>query len=215
MTEHYRENHREYTVRRSRVFRNFTQQTMCFCSPRAKQQPNSHTERIMAEEAAPAQAVEFKLYTWKDVVSNRSKDDARQWFKEHYPTATNHSIWLATYKYPDDLKSLLFMNENLVAGYLQEQSMDAGVRKLGFGSCFIHGPSETAKFVVTQLWVFNSEEMPQLFVDSYLYSNFEFTKLDFNDPTAQEQILDMLVKDEDDECVAGLVGKPLSKETYK
>jgi len=168
----------------------------------------------MAEET-PVTVPEFKLNTWKDVVSNRSKDESKQWFKENYPNAQNHSIWLAKYKYPDELYALLFMNENLVGGYLQEQYMDNGVRKVAYGSCYIHGPSEKAKFVLTQLWMFTTPEIPQLFLESNLYPNFEFTQLDFNDAAQQEQILDMLVKDEDDEVVAGLIGKPLSREVYK
>jgi len=169
----------------------------------------------MAEQA-PA-PVEFKLNSWKDVISNRTKDAAREWFKENYPNAENFSIWLAKYKYPDELYPLLFMNENLVAGYFQEQYMDAGVRKFAYGVSFITGPDteNNRKFVISQLWMFNTAEIPALFIESNLYPNFEFTKLDFSDPAQQEQILDMLVKDEDDESVAGLIGKPLSKDSYK
>lgn len=156
----------------------------------------------------------FKLFTWKDVVSNQSPEDARQWFKENYPTASGHSLYKATYKYPEDLRPLLFMNENLNVGYLQEGSIDPGMRKLAFGSCIIHGPSESAKFILTQCWLFSSDELPPLFLESNVYPNFDFKKLDFNDSSDQAFVLDMFSKGVGD-TVEGLDGTILSKETYK
>lgn len=161
-----------------------------------------------------AEEISFDLNTWKGIVSNKSKEEARKWFAEHFPHAKNHSLYKAIYKYPEELRPLLFMNENLNSGYLQEQYMDPKVRKVAFGSCVIHGPSGNAKFVITHCWLFNTDDIPDLFKQSNLYPNFDFQKLDFNKEEDREFVLDMFIKEKGEE-VKGLEGPILSKEVYK
>ena len=158
------------------------------------------------------QPQEFKLFTWKDISSNKTKQEACDWFKDTFPpVASAHGIFLAEHKFPEDLRPMQFMNENLVTGYLQDLN-DRAQHKVAYAVCLIHGPKGDKKFALTQLWIFNTPEIPAAFQEANIYSEFEWKKLNWE--TDQEFILDVLVKDKG-ESVKNVEGTILARQTYK
>jgi len=124
---------------------------------------------------------------WKRTYSNTKniKGEAMPWFWEHFDPE-GYSLYQVDYKYNDEL-NMMFTTNNFVSGFIQR--LDP-LRKYGFGSMLIFGDEAAKKFDVSGVWLFRGKGVPAEMAECEQAEQFNFTKLDQNNPAHRELIGD-------------------------
>ena len=111
------------------------------------------------------------MEAFKRVYSNAKTEEqqktiAQPWLWENFD-AENHSIWLATYKFPEDLK-MVFMASNLVAGMFQRLDR---LHKHAFSSVCING--HNGDLQISGIWIFKGHKVAfEVSLLHYSFSRF-------------------------------------------
>jgi len=116
----------------------------------------------------------FNMEDFKRVYSNNdTKTVALPYFWEKFDKE-NYSVWLGTYKYPEELK-LVFMSCNLVTGMFQRLDR---MRKHAFGSVIVFG--EDNKSTLSGLWIWRGQDLAFTLSDDLQtdYESYDWVKLD-------------------------------------
>lgn len=130
----------------------------------------------------------FNLEEFKRIYSNSdTKTVALPHFWKNFDKK-NYSIWLSTYKYPEELK-LTFMSCNLITGMFQR--LDA-MRSIAFASVIVFGKDN--KSTISGLWIWRGQELPftlspELEED---YESYDWKKLDPDDEDTKKIITEYL-----------------------
>jgi len=121
------------------------------------------------------------LDTWKRMYSNNdTRTVALPWFWENFDKE-GWSLWIADYKYNDELKKL-FMTNNFVGGWLQRLDK---LRKYGFGSVLIFG--EEPSLSISSAWLFRGQEVPKEMTECDDYELYNWRKV--SEENAEEKAL--------------------------
>eukprot|EP00275_Glaucocystis_incrassata_P002319 EC125219.1.p1 GENE.EC125219.1~~EC125219.1.p1 ORF type:complete len:135 (+),score=36.06 EC125219.1:58-462(+) len=99
------------------------------------------------------------------------------------------SLWFCLYKYNEE-NTKLYMTCNLVGGWLQRVEK---LRKYGFGSVVITGEEPALK--ISGVWLFRSQNIPAEMTDSDDCANYEWRKLNSDDPADQKLVEDYFAWD--------------------
>ena len=94
----------------------------------------------------------FDMDAFKRMYSNNDTVVSVPYFWEHF-NKEDYSIWLAEYKYNDELK-MTFRACNLVSGTFQRIEK---LRKTAFASVCIFGKDET--LTISGIWIFRGQEL--------------------------------------------------------
>lgn len=126
----------------------------------------------------------FNMEDFKRVYSNNdTKTVALPYFWDKFDKE-NYSVWLGTYKYPEELK-LVFMSCNLVTGMFQRLDR---MRKHAFGSVIVFG--EDNKSTLSGLWIWRGQDLAFTLSDDLQtdYESYDWVKLDPNSEETKKKI---------------------------
>lgn len=116
----------------------------------------------------------FNLEEWKRVYMNSEHAEACKYFWSKLDVKVN-SIWIANFKYNDDLKGQeLYVVVNKLRG-VQQRLQDFS--KTTFGVMAIVGEEKAPE--ITCLWVFENKQVPKEIQEETDYPMFEWTRMDW------------------------------------
>jgi elongation factor 1-gamma len=126
----------------------------------------------------------FNMEDFKRVYSNNdTMTVALPYFWDKFDKE-NYSVWLGTYKYPEELK-LVFMSCNLVTGMFQRLDR---MRKHAFGSVIVFG--EDNKSTLSGLWIWRGQDLAFTLSDDLQtdFESYDWIKLDPNSEDTKKKI---------------------------
>jgi len=122
----------------------------------------------------------FNMEEWKRVFMNSPAEESIKWFWDHLDVKVN-SVWIANYKYNDDLKGQeSFMVMNKLGGVVQRLE---DFRKTTFGVLCIVGPENASE--ITCMWVYEEKIVPKEISAETDYEMFDWVRIDWGKDKAK------------------------------